>query len=32
MGSPGMEQGTTRHAYSVLTFDETGRTTVFARH
>jgi hypothetical protein len=32
LGSPGMEQGTTRHAYSVLTFDETGRTTVFARH
>ena len=32
LGSPGMEQGTTRHAYSVLTFDDAGRTTVFARH
>lgn len=32
IGSPGMEQGTTKHPYSVLTFDEEGRTTVFARH
>lgn len=32
VGSPGMEQGNVRHAYSVLTFDEAGRTTVFARH
>jgi hypothetical protein len=32
VGSPGMEQGNVRHAYSVLTFDDTGRTTVFARH
>lgn len=32
IGSPGMEQGSVRHAYSVLTFDETGRTTVFAQH
>jgi len=32
IGSPGMEQGSVRHAYSVLTFDEAGRTTVFAMH
>ena len=32
VGSPGMEQGSVRHAYSVLTFDEAGRTTVFAMH
>ncbi len=32
VGSPGMEQGTVKHAYSVLTFDAAGRTTVFARH
>lgn len=32
VGSPGMEQGNVRHAYSVVTFDETGRTAVFAQH
>ena len=32
VGSPGMEQGSVRHAYSVVTFDERGRTTVFAQH
>ena len=32
VGSPGMEQGNVKHAYSVLTFDAAGRTTVFARH
>lgn len=32
VGSPGMEQGSVKHAYSVLTFDEAGRTTVFAQH
>jgi hypothetical protein len=32
VGSPGMEQGNVKHHYSVLTFDEAGRTTVFAAH
>ncbi|ODS58185.1 MAG: hypothetical protein ABS36_04390 [Acidobacteria bacterium SCN 69-37] len=32
LGSPGMEQGNVKHQYSVLTFDEAGRTTVFARY
>jgi hypothetical protein len=32
VGSPGMEQGNVKHQYSVLTFDDAGRTTVFARH
>lgn len=32
IGSPGMEQGNVKHQYSVLTFDEQGRTTVFARY
>lgn len=32
IGSPGMEQGSTRQPYSVLTFDDAGQTTVFARH
>jgi hypothetical protein len=32
VGSPGMEQGDVKHHYSVLTFDEAGRTTVFAAH
>lgn len=31
MGSPGMEGGTPQH-YQVLTFDKSGKTTVFARH
>lgn len=32
IGSPGMEQGSTKHQYSVLTFDASGRTSVFATH
>lgn len=32
IGSPGMEQGSVKHAYSTLTFDEQGQTTVFERH
>jgi hypothetical protein len=32
LGSPGMEQGNVKHHYSVLTFDDAGRTTVFATH
>jgi hypothetical protein len=32
LGSPGMEQGNVKHQYSVLTFDDAGRTTVFATH
>lgn len=31
MGSPGME-GSPKDAYAVLTFDRSGKTTVFARH
>jgi hypothetical protein len=31
MGSPGMEGGKAQH-YQVLTFDKTGKTTVFASH
>jgi hypothetical protein len=31
IGSPGMEQGTTKQAYEVLTFDAKGQTTVYAR-
>ena len=32
IGSPGMEQGSVKHAYSTLTFNEQGQTTVFERH
>ena len=32
IGSPGMEQGNVKHQYSVLSFDATGRTSVFAMH
>ncbi len=32
VGSPGMEQGNVKHQYSVLTFNDAGQTTVFARH
>lgn len=32
IGSPGMEQGSVKHAYSVLAFDDAGRTSVFAMH
>lgn len=32
VGSPGMEQGTRRQSYAVMTFDATGKTTVFAEH
>jgi len=31
MGSPGMEGGTPQR-YQVLTFDKSGKTTVFASH
>jgi len=31
IGSPGMEQGTTKQPYDVLLFDAQGRTTVYAR-
>jgi len=31
-GSPGMEQGPRKDPYNVLTFDQAGQTTVFARH
>jgi hypothetical protein len=30
IGSPGMEQGSRKDPYDVLTFDKNGRTTVFA--
>ena len=30
LGSPGMEQGGTKEPYKVLTFDQAGKTTVFA--
>ena len=29
VGSPGMERGTTREAYDVMTFDEHGQTSVY---
>lgn len=32
IGSPGMEFGTTVQRYDVLTFDDQGRTSVFASH
>ena len=32
VGSPGMEMGTTRHAYSVLLFDSAGKTTVYRQY
>jgi hypothetical protein len=32
IGSPGMEQGSTKQPYDVLAFDSTGRTTVFSKH
>ncbi|HXE81357.1 MAG TPA: DUF411 domain-containing protein [Vicinamibacterales bacterium] len=31
MGSPGMEQGGRKDPYEVLTFDTSGKTTVFAK-
>lgn len=31
-GSPGMEQGSHKERYDVLTFDHTGNTSVYARH
>lgn len=31
VGSPGMEQGTTKQPYDVLTWDAQGRTTVYAK-
>jgi len=32
IGSPGMEAGSTRQAYSVLMFDADGKTTVFRQY
>ena len=32
IGSPGMENGTQRHAYSVLLFDSAGKTTVYRQY
>lgn len=32
VGSPGMEMGTRREPYAVMTFDREGKTEVFARH
>ncbi|SMY15465.1 hypothetical protein PAQU9191_00688 [Photobacterium aquimaris] len=32
MGSPGMEYGDQKDSYSVLAFDDKGRTMVWARH
>ncbi len=32
VGSPGMEQGSHKERYDVLTFDHTGNTSVYARH
>ncbi len=31
VGSPGMEQGSTKEPYEVLLFDKTGKTTVYAK-
>lgn len=31
VGSPGMEQGNVKEPYDVVSFDETGRTAVYAR-
>lgn len=31
-GSPGMEQGSQKENYEVLTFDRAGNTTVYAQH
>ena len=32
IGSPGMEQGSHKERYDVLTFDNAGKTSVYARH
>ena len=32
LGSPGMESGNIKEPYEVLTFDQSGQTTVFAEH
>ena len=32
IGSPGMEQGSHKERYDVLTFDKQGNTSVYARH
>ena len=32
VGSPGMEQGAHKERYDVLTFDNAGNTSVYARH
>jgi hypothetical protein len=32
VGSPGMEMGSRKDPYSVIAFDEAGKTSIFARH
>ena len=32
MGSPGMEQGGSKHAFNTIAFTKDGKRTVFARH
>ena len=32
IGSPGMEQGTRRQSYAVMSFDAAGKTAIFAEH
>jgi hypothetical protein len=32
VGSPGMEMGSRKDPYSVISFDEAGKTSIFARH
>lgn len=32
IGSPGMEQGSRKQSYAVMSFDATGKTAVFAEH
>lgn len=32
VGSPGMEQGNVKEPYDVVSFDESGRTAVYAKH
>jgi hypothetical protein len=32
IGSPGMEQGSRKQSYAVMSFDATGKTAIFAEH
>jgi hypothetical protein len=32
LGSPGMEQGSRKDSYAVMSFDATGKTAIFAEH